>query len=315
MKKIVLVLCTIMCLTITVNADTWRDGFVTRLMKLMTSDPSFTDVVLTDIDQNGIPEAFLLKKGTGGSINSGITLKNNVLLNIEAPKNITGSCLEDITLYDMGTKIVPVGKEVSRYTGHIKYYELSIVNDALVCTPVEKSKYSKYPSLAYVDYYSGDLHTDGYPNRKKIEEFINAYESSVSVKGELALAKITVDANVVNVSGFNIDGNNYYKIRDIAMIMRGTDSKFEVSWDSEKSLIKIIKGEKYTSNGTELESSAMIGHISPVSCAMIVDDEQITVDGYNIDGSNYFKIRDLARIAGFSVAWDDETQTVALTTE
>ena len=37
-----------------------REAFVTRLMKIMSSDPSYNQVVLTDLDRNGIPEAFVI---------------------------------------------------------------------------------------------------------------------------------------------------------------------------------------------------------------------------------------------------------------
>ena len=36
--------------------ENWRDPFVTRIMKTISQDPSYTDAVLTDLDRNGIPE-------------------------------------------------------------------------------------------------------------------------------------------------------------------------------------------------------------------------------------------------------------------
>ena len=46
--------------------ENWRDPFVTRIMKTITQDPTYTDAVLTDLDRNGIPEVYILKKGTFG---------------------------------------------------------------------------------------------------------------------------------------------------------------------------------------------------------------------------------------------------------
>ncbi len=45
-----------LCVTSTFAAESWREAFVTRLMKIMSSDPSYNQVVLTDLDRNGIPE-------------------------------------------------------------------------------------------------------------------------------------------------------------------------------------------------------------------------------------------------------------------
>ena len=102
--------------------DSWKELFVTRLMKLMSSNPTYTDIVLTDLDQNGKAEAFLLKKGTNGNIQSGITFKNNTITSITVPKNITGASLEDLTLYDVNGEHIFVGKEIARYTDEIKYF-------------------------------------------------------------------------------------------------------------------------------------------------------------------------------------------------
>ena len=44
-------------------SENWRDPFVTRIMKTISQDPTYTDAVLTDLDRNGIPEAFIIKKG------------------------------------------------------------------------------------------------------------------------------------------------------------------------------------------------------------------------------------------------------------
>ena len=49
-------------------AESWRDAFVTRLMKLMSTDNTYSEVVLTDLDKNGIPEAFVLRTGMNGGI-------------------------------------------------------------------------------------------------------------------------------------------------------------------------------------------------------------------------------------------------------
>lgn len=51
-------------------AESWREAFVTRLMKIMSSDPSYNQVVLTDLDRNGIPEAFVMRDGMDGGISA-----------------------------------------------------------------------------------------------------------------------------------------------------------------------------------------------------------------------------------------------------
>ena len=40
--------------------ENWRDPYVTRIMKTIAQDPTYTDAVLTDLDRNGIPEVFVI---------------------------------------------------------------------------------------------------------------------------------------------------------------------------------------------------------------------------------------------------------------
>ena len=64
-----------LCVTGTFAAESWREAFVTRLMKIMSSDPSYNQVVLTDLDRNGIPEAFVMRDGMDGGISAAFTMK------------------------------------------------------------------------------------------------------------------------------------------------------------------------------------------------------------------------------------------------
>ena len=79
--------------------ENWRSPFITRIMKVISQDPSYTDVALTDLDRNGIPEAFVIKKGTYGGIGAGFTMVDNMITDIEVPSNIIGECLENINVY------------------------------------------------------------------------------------------------------------------------------------------------------------------------------------------------------------------------
>ena len=46
-----------------------------------------------------------------------------------------------------------------------------------------------------------------------------------------------------------------------------------------------------------------------------VDGNRVYPTGYNIADNNYFKLRDIGTLAGFGVEWNQETQTVEISTE
>ena len=319
MKKLfVLVLGISAALCINVNAaEPWRDAFVSRIINAWATDSSCTDVILTDIDSNGVPEAFLVKPGTLGEISTGITMQNETVVQIAVPHNISGDCLKDLTVYTEGDKYITVGREIARYTNVIAYYELAFDGHTLTAEKINKSKYGGLKSIAYRDTYSSDFFTNGYPNRSKLQDFIYSYQNLSQLTASISNAKISVNGKTQDVPGYTVNNNNYYKIRDIAMLLRGTSKRFDVSWDSGKNAVNILTGRKYTVVGGELESAEDTKNLDIVlsSGGFLKDGVAIDISAYNINGNNYFKIRDIAEIIGFTVGWDDPTSTIPLPVE
>ena len=156
--------------------ESWRDAFVTRLMKELSTDPTYNEVALTDLDNNGVPEAFVYRNSNDGGISTGFTMSGNTITNIETPGNIIGACLSDIEVYIKDGNYVFVGKEVPRYSAVINYYRLTLANNTLEALKINKHDVSPYQSIQYVDMHGSNFLTNGYPNRTKIQSFINSYD-------------------------------------------------------------------------------------------------------------------------------------------
>lgn len=309
MKKFIFTLCFMLMLTINVYANDWQERFAARLMRLMTSSPEYNVLVITDIDCNNIPEAFLIKKD--GGIGHGITLKNGAVTALNVPADALGMCLTDITVYDTGAGYFCVGK-MANNIGGIDYFKLSIVNNSLLCERALKADFSMYPSIAYTDSYSENLYTSGYPDRGKLNAFLGVYEAPDKFVVKPTNARLSIDGNNIDVSGFNIDDSNYYKIRDIAMVLRGTDSRFEVLWNADSGEIDIITKVIYTPVGGELYHKDNYREVKRVSSKLNVDGKGVILEGYNIDGNTYFKIRDIGELVGFETGWDASNQTILI---
>lgn len=288
-------------------AESWRDAFVTRLMKLLSQDPTYSEVVLTDLDSNGIPEAFVFRNSTDGGISAGFTMTGSAITSINVPSNIIGACLEDITVYDKDGRTIFVGREIARYTSTICFYKLELDGNSLKATRINKTDVSPYPVITYEDMYGNDFLTSGYPNRTKIQNFINSYDKVNTVTASQNAAPVKVNGTAWDVSGYFVNNTNYYNIRDIAMILRNTAAKFDVSWDSSLNAVTITTMTRYTIVGGELEGNlSSVQNIQQNTAPIYIDGQPVELNAYNIDGSNYFQIRDLADIIGFNVDWDGE---------
>ena len=131
----------------------------------------------------------------------------------------------------------------------------------------------------------------------------------------LSPQRLTVNGTPISCEKYNIDGYNYFKLRDIALLLNGTEAQFSVEWDAERNLVSIVSGEVYEPNGSELMLSK-----KDRSRSARLTNQTIMIDGnvcdsllvYNIGGNNYFKLRNLGDALGFTVRFIEKTNTAAI---
>ncbi len=128
----------------------------------------------------------------------------------------------------------------------------------------------------------------------------------------LSPQNLRVDGKRIDCEKYNIDGSNYFKLRDIAYLVSGTGSQFSVGWDGEKNVIRVVTGEAYEPNGSELDLSGGDKSESarPSTQTLLINGvERGDLSAYNIGGNNYFKLRDLGEALGFRVDYDKPSNT------
>ncbi len=126
---------------------------------------------------------------------------------------------------------------------------------------------------------------------------------------------LTVNGNTVACEKYNIDGSNYFKLRDLAHLLNGTGSQFDVGWNAQKGVVSITTQHAYTTpNGHELELGADKSSTAQLSAQTIQIDGKTRADltVYNIGGSNFFKLRELGDALGFDVDYISATNTAAI---
>ena len=126
---------------------------------------------------------------------------------------------------------------------------------------------------------------------------------------------ILVDGRNVAFDAYNINGNNYLKLRDLAYSLNGTAKQFDAEWDGVNNAISLISGRTYTVQGGEmLGKGAGEKTPDPTTSKIYLDGKEVTLTAYNIEGNNYFKLRDIAEAFDFSVEWDGVRNTIIIDT-
>ncbi len=127
-------------------------------------------------------------------------------------------------------------------------------------------------------------------------------------------SRVAVDGFLVAPEGYCINQENYYKLRDLAFLLTGKSTAFDVVWDDEYQCISMITGRDYTVAGGEMAPSggAEIYKFVPSYSEVRLNGQPVQMTGYNINNNNYYRIRDVGPLIGFHVDWDNDNAAVII---
>lgn len=126
---------------------------------------------------------------------------------------------------------------------------------------------------------------------------------------------VYVNGTAVAFDAYNINNNNYFKLRDLAFVLSGSTAQFDVVWNGTANSIQLTHGRPYTPVGGEMSPRSTSNKIGvPTSSALYLDGGQINFTAYNIDNNNYFKLRDIGQALNFSVEWNGAQNSIEINT-
>ncbi len=128
--------------------------------------------------------------------------------------------------------------------------------------------------------------------------------------------KLEIDGKAAAAAAYNISGNNYFKLRDLAYLLNGSKAQFSVGYNSATNAVTITTGKAYVKNGGELAAvgSGTKNAVKSAQTIYINGSRTNSLTAYNIDGNNYFKLRDLGDALGFAVSYDSGRRTMLVAT-
>ncbi len=138
----------------------------------------------------------------------------------------------------------------------------------------------------------------------------------VVVKKNAALSanSVLVNGEKVAFDAYTIDGFNYFKLRDIAAALTGSDATFDVAWNETEFCIELTTGKAYTKLDTDLVAGKGEAAVTASSTKMgiLINGEKVELAGYSIGGNTYFQLRDLGEKLGFEVSWNAEAKSIGI---
>lgn len=134
------------------------------------------------------------------------------------------------------------------------------------------------------------------------------------VKATSTENRVYVDGQEIGCKGFEINGSNYFKLRDIAAELSYTGSAFDISWNSKQGMIELTLGQNYTSSSatSSYYSGEAVQTATLNKTPLLVNGVVQDLTSYTIQGNTYFKLRDLAEIIPFEILFNPTTGSVEL---
>ena len=125
------------------------------------------------------------------------------------------------------------------------------------------------------------------------------YDALVAQAQANAAAKagnVSVDGQAGNADAADQDGIRYYRLRDLAVALKGTAAAFNVEWDGQ---VVVTKGGEYTAEA--LEAHAADAAVEAVTITVTVDGAPVEVSALLISGNYYVTAAGLNTLLGVTV--------------
>ena len=180
----------------------------------------------------------------------------------------------------------------------------------------------KQQSGVWTNYYQLDEGINNIPiyvyegeNKDKANiYYVTIYRQPAHLTTVVSSQKLTIDGKAVQLNAYNINGNNFVKLRDIAYLLNGTAKQFQVGFVSASNSVFITSNTAYTSIGQENVALSSPKRVVATSQSVYLNSAQVAPMAYNIDGNNYLMLRDLGLLLDFGMTYSNNTGTVAITT-
>lgn len=168
---------------------------------------------------------------------------------------------------------------------------------------------------------------------QSFEDYINGVDSVVqyilthgpatfetTAEAHASSARVSVDGVQAGVSAYNINGNNYFRLRDLAAAFKSTDFAFNVEWDPQNHAFTIALGEYMPSAEDVPPLAQEVSVASRAKADMYAKQEDgslipLVCRAYLINGNHYIKLRDICAVMGVSVSWDSTSRLINVDTQ
>ena len=127
---------------------------------------------------------------------------------------------------------------------------------------------------------------------------------------------VLVNGQAMAFEAYLINGSNYFKLRDLAMAVSGTNKQFNVGFNSAAGAITLTSNQAYEPVGGEMAAGDGRAKTATLNSGINIakDGAAVQITAYLIDGNNFVMLRDVMRLFDIGVTYDGATRTIGIDT-
>lgn len=132
-------------------------------------------------------------------------------------------------------------------------------------------------------------------------------------------SKVYIDGQEQGFEAYTINNNTYFKLRDLAGALSTSNKPINVQYNQAQKAIEIILGQAYMQpegpTTDRASSTNQTVDASKNSAAIYVDGQLVALESYTINQNTFFKLRDIAELADWTIGWEQAEKSITVSTK
>ena len=194
---------------------------------------------------------------------------------------------------------------------------VEIQNPVKIATGNGKTAYYSLPTDVQYDAGNASLRDEYLKMQSDVQNVIKSFSfvAPPRYSAQPSSSAVIVNGKQIAFDAYTINESNYFKLRDLAYVLSGTEAQFDVGWDGARNAITLTRGKPYSVMGGEMAGRGTgVKNADPNASTIYIDGAETALTAYTIDGLNYFMLRDMGRAFNFSVLWDGAANAIIIDT-
>ena len=127
---------------------------------------------------------------------------------------------------------------------------------------------------------------------------------------------VFVNGAATAFEAYNIGGNNYFKLRDLAYALNGTNKQFAIGYEVSTRAITLSGSRPYVPEGNEMARGDGSAKTAVPNKDILIskDGAPVEITAYLIGGNNFVRLRDVMKLFNVGVTYDQATRNIGIDT-